>query len=239
MKGFKYKSETKDYKNQYNGHQQYERVNDVDVDGAGISGFGIGFDLGAVYKVNEDITVSAAFLDLGFINWSNDMQAINNEKQFTFSGFHDTSVTSDRGTTIDSKMDDYSDQLSNFANLQDHGDQGSRTTALGATINIGCEYVLPAYRPISFGLLSSTRINGKYSWTEGRLSTNYKPLEWLDGGINIAINSYTASMGWILNIHPKSINFFIGMDHLIGKVSKEFIPLSSNASICMGLNFTW
>ena len=29
------------------------------------------------------------------------------------------------------------------------------------------------------------------------------------------------------------------MDHLLGKTSKEFIPLSSNASIAIGMNVTW
>ena len=106
-------------------------------------------------------------------------------------------------------------------------------------MNVGCEYTLPVYRKLTFGLLSSTRINGDHTWTEGRLSANVAPLKWLDGGINFAVNSYTASMGWVLNIHPKGQNFFIGMDHLLGKTSKEFIPLSSNASVCVGFNVAW
>ena len=87
--------------------------------------------------------------------------------------------------------------------------------------------------------LSSTRIKGAYSWTEGRLSANWAPLKWIDGGVNFAVNSFTASMGWVLNIHPKGYNLFIGMDHLLGKMSKECIPLSSNASVAVGMNITW
>ena len=30
-----------------------------------------------------------------------------------------------------------------------------------------------------------------------------------------------------------------GMDHILGKTSKEFIPLSSNASIALGMSVTW
>lgn len=95
------------------------------------------------------------------------------------------------------------------------------------------------YRKLSFGALSSTRINGKYSWTEGRVSANWKPLRWLDGGVNFAVNTFTTSAGWILNIHPKGYNFFVGMDHILGKTSKEFIPLSSNASVALGMNITF
>ena len=237
MKGFSYKSKNHDYKDEAKG--QYSAVNDVDVSGAGLGGFGLAFDLGGVYKIDDDWTVNAALLDLGFISWSNDVKAVNRANSFEFNGFHDMAVKSGRGETFDDKADSYSDQIADFANLKDEGDQGGRTTGIGATLNVGCEYNLPVYRPITFGLLSSTRINGPYSWTEGRLSANWTPLSWLNGGVSFAVNSFTTSMGWVLNIHPKGYNFFIGMDHLLGKMSKEGIPLSSNASVAVGMNITW
>ena len=164
-------------------------------------------DLGGVYEINDDWTVSASVLDLGFINWSNDMAAENRSKSFIFDGFHDVSVTSDHGEELDVKADRYGDQMADFANLTDMGDKGGRTTGIGATINLGAEYTLPVYRKVSFGALWSSR--------------------------------FTASMGWVLNIHPKGYNLFIGMDHILGKTSKEMIPLSSNASITLGMNIAW
>jgi hypothetical protein len=237
MKGFSFKSETKEYKNQYAGHDTYQHVSDVDVDKPGVGGFGMAVDLGAVYKINDDFTVSAALLDLGFISWSNDVYATNGSTSFTFSGFHDTGVNTN-DNTVDNQADDYSDQLSDFANLKDKGDQGSRTTNLDAKLNLGVEYTLPVYRKIKFGFLESTRF-GKFSWTEGRLSANYEPLKWLDGGVNLAVNTFTTSVGWILNIHPHGVNIFVGMDHIVGKMSKEYIPLSSNASLSAGISITF
>lgn len=237
MKGFSYVSEEKKYN--IEGSGTYERVNDVDLDGVGVGGFGMAVDLGGVYEINEDWTVSASVLDLGFISWTNDMLAENRSKSFVFNGFHDVSVTSDRGEEIDTKVDHYGDQLADFANLTDMGDKGGRSTGIGATINVGAEYTLPVYRKVSFGALCTSRINGAYSWTEGRLSANYAPLNWLDGGVSFAVNSFTTSMGWVLNLHPKGYNFFIGMDHILGKTSKEMIPLSSNASLTVGMNITW
>jgi len=236
MSGIKYKSESKDYKGKTGS---YEHVTGVDVDKAGIDGMGLALDLGAEYKITEDIKVSAALLDLGFISWKNDVQATNNSKSFSFKGFHDTSVTSDGNNTIDNQSDDYSDQISDFVNLQDKGDKGSKTTGIGATMNIGCEYVLPVYRPLSLGLLCSSRFNGDYSWTEGRLSANIAPLKWINGGVNLAIGTYGTSFGWIVNIHPSTVNLFVGMDHVVAKSSKELIPLNSNASVSMGLSFAW
>ncbi len=64
------------------------------------------------------------------------MKAVNAKNQFVFNGFHDTTVGSGSGGTLDDKMDSYGDQLSDFANLKDMGDAGSRSTALAATINL-------------------------------------------------------------------------------------------------------
>ncbi len=243
MKGFAFKQEEKEYKQ--DGKGTYKYVNDIDIDGPGLGGFGMAFDLGAVYKINDDWQVSASLVDLGFISWSNNVTAVNKQETFEFNGFHDISYDKHdangnlKDNSFESQGDKYGDQLADFANLTDEGDQGGRTTGIGATLNVGAEYTFPLYRKLKFGLLSSTRFNGKYTWTEGRLSANVSPLKWIDGGINFALNSYTASCGWVLNVHPKGFNMFIGMDHILGKMSKEFIPLSSNASVNLGFNVTF
>ena len=238
VKGLQFKSEEKEYKDPERG--TYKRVNDVDVDGGGLGGFGMAVDLGAVYKLNDDWTFSAALLDLGFISWSNNVTAVNSGEPFEFDGFNDVAVNrEDGGHKLSDITDDLADQFTKFSNLEDQGDKGGRTTGIGATLNLGAQYTLPVYRQVKFGFLSSTRIRGKYSWTEGRLSANYEPLKWIDGGVNLAVNSFAASFGWVLNIHPKGYNFFIGMDHMLGSLSKEGIPLNSNASINMGMSVTW
>ena len=236
MKGFTYKQKEKEYKQKPGS---YKYVNDVDVSGAGIGGFGLGIDLGASYKLNDDWSFSAALLDLGFISWSNDVQARNLNDKFEFEGFYDTEVSKSNPNSFQKKGDKYSDQMAEFANLQDQGDQGGRTTGIGTTLNVGAEYTLPMYRQLSFGLLSSTRFQGDYSWTEARLSANWEPLRWLDGGMSLGVGSFGASAGWLINIHPKGFNFFVGMDHILGKQSKEGIPLSSKASVNLGMNITW
>jgi len=241
VKGMTLKEKEKKYNNKPG---KYKYVSELDVDGTGLNGFGLGLDLGATYKMDnlgvEGLTLSAALTDLGFISWSNNIQASNHGETFVFNGFHDISVNEDRdNNTIDKQADDYSDQLADFANLQNDGDQGSESSMLAATARLGAEYILPVYKPVSFGLLLQHRFDGDYSWSEGRLSANYKPLTWIDGGVNVAVNSFTTSAGWVLNIHPKAFNFFIGMDHILGKTTKEFIPLSSNMSVNLGMNVTF
>jgi len=236
MKGFKYKSEERGY---LTSDGTYERINGIDADGFGVGGFGVAADLGVVYDIDDNWQISASLMDLGFISWDNDMYAVNREKEFVFSGFHDTSIKMVYGETIDDQIDSYDDQLSKFYNLHDEGDKGSRTTGIGARMNVGVSYVIPESEQFKIGLVSATRFLGKHTWTEARLSGNWMPADWLDGNVNVAVGSYTASVGWLINIHPKAVNFFVGMDHIVGKLSKEYIPLSSNANLALGFNVAW
>ena len=45
---------------------------------------GAAIDAGAVYKINDDLTVSGAIRDLGAIMWSNDYYATNDAETLTF-----------------------------------------------------------------------------------------------------------------------------------------------------------
>ena len=259
-KGATMKNKTEEYKSRYvtnadgsykldaNGQkipETYKRVDGIDMDGGGVGGFGLGIDLGGVYKINDDFTVSAAITDLGFISWETTLVAENSGTPFEFDGFHDVAVkggyAGDNESTFKEKGQDYSDQLADFLNLQDKGDEGGQTSMLAATFNAGVEYTLPVYRKITFGFLGQHHFAGKnYSWTEGRLSANWTPLKWLNGGINLGVNTFSTSMGWVLNIHPKGFNFFLGMDHLLGKTNKDFVPVSdANFNLAMGMNVTF
>lgn len=239
MKGIKLVNTSSDYKGKRGGTYEHVDFGETDVDGAGISGIGLGIDFGAEYRVMEDLKVSAAILDLGFIGWNNNWLLKQRKGSFEFDGFHDIQINDNNGISIDDQVNDYKDQISDFVSFDNKGDQGSSTSMLAATVNMGVEYQLPMYKPLSFGLLGQHHFEGDYSWTEGRLSANWTPLSWLNGGINVAVNSFCTSAGWVLNIHPNGFNFFIGMDHILGKQSKEFIPLSSNASIAIGMNIAW
>lgn len=245
INGIEFVDKTEEYEGPGRTGQQDVHVDlgETELDKLKQSGFGLAVDLGAEYNFAfvEGLKVSAALNDLGFIGWKNNWLLKQKTGVFTFKGFQDIKVKdeSEYGTDIDDQVDDYKDQISDFVNFKNEGDQGSKTTSLVATVNIGAEYQLPVYKPLSFGLLGQHHFHGDYSWTEGRLSANWAPLKWLDGGVSVAVSSFCTSAGWILNIHPKIINFFIGMDHILGKQTKEFVPLSSNANIAFGMNITW
>ncbi len=224
------------YEHDINKETGHEYVSGMDVDGMGLNGFGMAFDLGAEFKPNQDWAFSAALLDLGFINWNNNMVAsTGGDKSFTTSTYS-FNVDEDAPNNFSDEFDMMMNDLSALYELEDEGDAGSRTTTLGATLNLGAEFTLPVYRNLKFGLLNSTRIQGDYSWTEFRLSANINPVKPFSAGANFAVGTYGCSFGWLMNVNVTGFNMFVGMDHFMGKLTKQGLPLSSNASVNMGIN---
>lgn len=225
-----------EYETKMSEHNSGRRIfNGFDFDSFKPNGFGVAFDIGGEYKINEDWRVMASFTDLGFISWSSTKLAATHGTVNT--NDHTFSVDDDAPNNFDDEWDKLGDDLASLYELEDKGDAGSRTTGLGATMNLAGEYVFPYYRKLTFGLMNTTRIDGDFTWTNFRLSANVAPLKWLSGGVNFGLGTFGTSFGWVMNIHAKGFNFFAGMDHTLGKQSKEGIPLSSNAEINMGINF--
>ncbi len=230
VKGLKYDHE---YNDDVTPRREYVSGANLDNFGA-LNGFGMAFDLGATYDWNE-WKFSAAILDLGFISWSETQYATTGgvvnvqTSKYEFDAVGDD----DEGT-----FDQLKGDLSAIYQLQDRGNIGSRTNALAATLNFGAEYEFPYYKPLHFGLLNSTRIDGHYTWTQFRLSANVRPVSIFSASANVAVGTFGWGFGWLLNLNlQKGFNFFIGMDHTLGKLAKQGLPLNSNAKVNLGIDF--
>ncbi len=218
------------YKTKINEDTRHEYVSGMDLDGYGPNGFGIGFDLGATYKWRE-FTFSLALLDLGFISWGHTQYAsTDGDQEFNTDAFA-------FAVKDDDTFDRMKDDLSALYELNDHGNIGSRTRALKATLNWGVEYEFPLYKPLHFGLLNSTRFAGPFTWTQFRLSANVKPCKVFSANANLAMGTYGVGFGWLLNLHAPGFNLFLGMDRTLGKLAKQGVPLNSNAEVNFGINF--
>ncbi len=219
------------------GGQPREYVSGANLDdGFGINGFGLGFDLGAEYKW-RDFRFSAAVLDLGFMAWGKTQWASTDGTRTFTTDAYTFSAEDNAENSFDNELDKLTDDLSRLYQLKDMGEQSSRTHALAATLNIGVDYELPVYRNLHFGLLNSTRINGPYTYTQFRLSANIAPVKVFSADVNVAAGTFGVGFGWMLNLHATGFNLFLGMDHTLGTLSKQMIPLNSNAALNFGLNF--
>ncbi|MDE6486485.1 MAG: hypothetical protein K2L76_03140 [Muribaculaceae bacterium] len=216
-----------------------EYVSGVNMDGEGSvgpNGFGMAFDLGASYKW-KDFEFSLAVLDLGWISYADTKCASTNGVRHVNTDAYIFNVDNDATNSFEKEWDRLSDDLGALYQLSDNGNVGSRTYSPAATLNVGVGYALPVYRKLRFGVLSSTRLAGRYSWTEARVSANVAPAKCFSADANVAFGTFGTSFGWLLSFHHTGFNMFVGMDHTLGKVTKQFVPLSSNASVNFGINF--
>lgn len=205
----------------------------------GINGFGLGLDLGASYKMLDNLTLSAAITDIGFISWKGE-EALANPEPFVFDGF--TNIGGDDPITGESSVDSEVDQikedlkgLTRFSKEQ----KVNKSQTLTTTLNVGAEYGILDNK-ISFGLLSSTRFGMPVVWTEVMAAANFRPTSWFNASINGNFSNIRQSMGVMLNFCPKGFNFFIGSDYIPFKYSKEGIPLyNAKFNLLFGMSFTF
>ena len=216
-----------------------EYVSGVKLDSFGLNGFGMAFDLGVTYDWNggqfNNWKFSAAILDLGFISWGETHYASTDGVVNFQTNKYEFDVV---GDDDEDEFDAMKNDLSQIYQLKDKGEIGGRTTGLAATLNLGAEYEFPYYDRLHFGIVNSTRINGSYTWTQFRLSANVQPVDIFSASANVACGTFGWGFGWMLNLNlKKGFNLFLGMDHTLGKVTKEFVPLNSNAALNFGINF--
>ena len=218
---------------------------DIDYDKFGLTGFGLGIDLGATYDLLPDLQLSAAINDLGFMSWSNAVTGRTGSGTWTFDGFNNIAVDDTQPGYNENKLDEQFDRLwddmQDVINIhrEDNG-SGSYTKALRATLHLGAEYKMPFYRNLTGGFLFSSHFAGCSSWTEGRFFANVKPVKWFDATINYGASTYGSSFGWMLNFHPKGFNFFIGSDHQFFSITPQILPVGkATANINIGFNVTF
>ena len=227
---FSYKEGKNDPKT---GRKRVEGLDDVSFS---LPGFGMAFDLGAAYKINEDWTVSAGLTDLGFIHWSKTKQATSSG-DYIFAGFNKIKVEgAEAGSKkLGDQFEDLGDDLSDMFSLYDNGEKG-KTQALAATLNLGAEYTLPSYRPLRFGFLFTSRIHGAYSYHQGMFSVNIRPVKAIEASLNTTVSSSGWMAGAAVSFKAPHFNFYVGADRFLGKLSKQYIPLSNfNSNITFGM----
>lgn len=229
-----------DFKKNDNGDMIIDGFSSTD-GSLGLTGFGLAFDLGATYQLLDDLQLSASITDLGFMSWKNITRA-EAAKSYSFKGFEnivfDENDPKYDGNSIDDQMEKLGEDLQEMFLFTEDKDKTSTSSSLAATLNIGAEYTFPLYRNLTFGFLSSTRISGKFSASEGRFFANVSPTKWFDASVNYAISTYGSSFGWIINFHPKGFNLFIGSDSQFFELSPQFIPVKkANMNISFGINF--
>ena len=196
------------------------------------SSFGFAMDMGAEYDfkdIVDGLKVSAAITDIGFVNWSNmNTFATDNKEYVSFDGFNNYDINGNN----DDPMEKLEDDLNDMIRLYQTANNGKESIGLDATFRLGASYDLPMVDWLSFGQLFTAR-TGVYPYLESRTSVCMSPCSWFDATGNLGFTSYGTTMGLLLNLHPKGVNFFLAVDRLKAEFNPQFIPVND-----FGLNFS-
>ncbi len=218
-------------------------IKGVDIDHSGPSGWGLAADMGINYKLTPDFAISAALTDLGFISWHKMLKGATLNEPYYFDGFENIDMDDDNAESdndFDEQLEKLGDDLGDLAKFYDQGETSGEGTMVAANLRLGTEYNMPFYRRLSAGFLWTTRFHELHTWTEGRLYANMAPSNWFDFSVNYGVSGLASSLGWVINFHPKGINFFVGSDQMLLEVNSQGVPLNNlNAGFFMGFNIVF
>lgn len=201
----------------------------------GIAGYGFGIDLGASYKLLDNLTVSASILDLGFISWSKNSTQIatanaagidmQGSKYASMINVNDPQSVVNAVNQLESDANGYMDRVSggdvldyDMLQLRTEEASKSRKSRLASTFVVGAEYGV-FNNKLALGILSTTRFVQPKALSEVTLSANFRPKSWFNAAISYSmIQSAGKSFGLAVKVGP----LFVGTDYMfLGKNSNS------------------
>lgn len=167
--------------------------------------FGVALDLGLEARFFDDhLKLSAAVADLGYIKWhSKQMMNVDVDAQFDVDN---------------SNLEDVYKFGSPYFELENHhiiaSDKAHVKRMLNYSVNVGLEYNF-LRNHFALGLLShNVFCNNKLRYHEITASLNIRPTNWitLTASHTFLNGNKPGVFGAAINIHPRAINIFVGMD---------------------------
>ena len=166
----------------------------------GVAGMGAAIDLGVAYNVTEDLEVSAAINDLGFISWSN-----ANTEGLVFDSSHPGDPRRFSGLIGSGESINL-----HLLRLVPDEEQRSRTTTLASTLAVGCQYSILKEK-LSLGVLFTDRFSHLSEGAELTFSVNYHPRNMLDFSLSYSpMRCGGSSLGLAMKLGP----LFVGTDYM-------------------------
>ena len=142
----------------------FKEVNSSNI-GSVIGGYGAAIDLGAELELIPGLRLSLAVNDLGGILWNSVTEAATRKDSWSFEGFDDISFDEGEGkeNSLSEQFKALGDDFQDLAKFYRTAKDASKFKMLTMTLNFGAEYVMPFYKGLTAGFLSSSRFNGPYT----------------------------------------------------------------------------
>lgn len=184
------------------------------------SGYGAAIDLGFTYKPIEQVQITAAVNDLGFIYWGNGRRyGCTIDTTFTGAGeFNYSDYVVDGQFSTDSLMNDVTNNLIGLADGIHATYAGKRGFArmVNARFNVGVDANFWDNR-VGVGILSSTRLRNNRLYEEVTLGAAFRPVNWFNLALSYSLvnNGKYSNLGAGISIMPyDGINLTFAMDYI-------------------------
>ena len=188
------------------------------------SGYGAALDFGFAWKPIENLQISAAVNDLGFIYWTkNSAFTCAVDTVFEGAGFFeysDPAYRDDEGNFDTDKL--LQTALSNMQGLLDgvrFGESGTNKGAakmVSARLNVGLDANFWDNR-VGFGIVSATRLYNARLYEEVTFGVAFRPFNWLSLAASYSLinNGKYSNIGAGLSLMPyDGINMTLTMDYI-------------------------
>lgn len=226
------------------------------------SGIGAGIDLGFQYHLNDNLTLSGAINDLGFIHWSKNAQNYQYAVDYTFNGIKQLNSNGSFTTyqNVYNKLisgNSITDSIiTAFRNsTTSKTKSNSYTTFTTAKLNIGLEYSM-LNDELSLGLLSYSQLFENNITEEITGSVNARPFYWLNASLSYSVfnSGMNNTIGVGLGIKTGMLHWFVAADciptertsfllsDLGANIPKISIPIPYNSkyfNLSIGLNIVF
>jgi hypothetical protein len=188
----------------------YDGIDDIDVESVSASfgdNTGLSIDLGASYRPNSRLELSASILDLGSITWSERAQQFRSKGSFSYDGI-------DISEYINSDLEiNFSDSLDNLLEIEETNN--SYTTALPARFTLGATYDINDKWTVS-GLLVQ-RLNPDISGTLVAINSTYSIFKFFDLGVTYSYReSSPVNFGVNVACNFGPVQLLFATDNILG-----------------------
>ncbi len=221
------------------------------------SGYGAAIDLGFTYKPIEQLQISAALTDLGFIYWNNSQNyAINVDTTFTGAGnidYGDPAYRDAQGNfSTQILMDTVVNNLRSLLNGFRFKSQGASGKArmTSARLNVGIDANFWDNR-VGVGIVSATRLYNARLYEEITIGAAFRPVNWFNIAVSYSLlnNGKYSNIGAGLSFMPyDGINMTLALDYIptsyasmnVNGAQKYILPYKAKmVNVALGFSICW
>ena len=195
--------------------------------------FGLGFDFGATYNIDDLWSVSASILDVGYIDFDRYQKTYTSNTEFTYKGIDAIPFIELNDDERETRINEIKDSLIDLFEVEE-SNQNFRVP-LTAKMYLGADYNFN--NKVTLGALV------RLEFFKGIVRPSFTASYYRTLGENFSISaSYTMinrsylnfGLGLVANFEP--FQFYIATDNIIGVVAPEMVKY---ANIHVGINFVF